>query len=205
MSSGNVYKGFIYYVVCLINAKIYFGQTSRSPEIRWKRHVQRAFNENESYHSALHKAICKYGADNFKVYPFIEICAGSLKELKAKLNWIEIYLIAKYKTQITGYNLAAGGEGVFGNKWSENSRIKLSKTITGRKLTAEHRRKISRANKGKPSWVAGKHLSEEHKRKLSEARKGSGNPMFGRKHSSKSIKKMSVAHRKQWAKIKINK
>lgn len=173
MSSGNVYKGFIYYVVCLINGKIYFGQTSRSPEIRWKRHVQRAFNENESYHSALHKAICKYGADNFKVYPFIEICAGSLKELKAKLNWIEIYLIAKYKTQITGYNLAAGGEGVFGNKWSENSRIKLSKTITGRKLT--------------------------------EARKGSGNPMFGRKHSSKSIKKMSVAHRKQWAKIKINK
>ena len=50
MSSGNVYKGFIYYVVCLINGKIYFGQTSRSPEIRWKRHVQRAFNENESYH-----------------------------------------------------------------------------------------------------------------------------------------------------------
>ena len=144
--------------------------------------------KNESYHSALHKAICKYGADNFKVYPFIEICAGSLKELKAKLNWIEIYLIAKYKTQITGYNLAAGGEGVFGNKWSENSRIKLSKTITGRKLTAEHRRKISRANKGKPSWVAGKHLSEEHKRKLSEARKGSGNPMFGRKHSSKKHK-----------------
>lgn len=42
----------------------------------------------------------------------------------------------------------------------------------GQHQTEEHKRKISEALKGKPSWIKGKHLSEETKQKLSDAHKG---------------------------------
>jgi len=44
----------------------------------------------------------------------------------------------------------------------------------GRKgaLTDEHKRKLSEAHKGKPTWNKGKRLSDEQKRKLSDAHKG---------------------------------
>ena len=39
-------------------------------------------------------------------------------------------------------------------------------------FSEEHRRKLSKARKGKPAWCKGKHLSKEHKHKLSLAHKG---------------------------------
>jgi 5-methylcytosine-specific restriction endonuclease McrA len=41
-----------------------------------------------------------------------------------------------------------------------------------RTLTEEHKRKISLAKKGKPSWHKGKHRSEETRKKMSIAKKG---------------------------------
>ena len=42
-------------------------------------------------------------------------------------------------------------------------------------LSEDTRRKLSEANKGKPSWMKGKHHSEESRKKMSEANKGKNN------------------------------
>ena len=56
----------------------------------------------------------------------------------------------------------------------------------GKPLSEDTRRKLSEANKGKPSWMKGKHHSEESCKKISEAKKG--------KHlSAESRKKISEA------------
>ena len=42
-------------------------------------------------------------------------------------------------------------------------------------LSEDTRRKLSKANKGKPTWIKGKHHSEESRKKMSEANKGKNN------------------------------
>ena len=60
----------------------------------------------------------------------------------------------------------------------------------GKRLTEEHRKKISISNTGKLSWWKGKkrgEFSEEHKRKLSEVHKGKKKPWVG--ETNKRLKK----------------
>lgn len=76
-----------------------------------------------------------------------------------------------------------------GRKWSEESKKKLSNTLTGRKLLEETKNKLSVINKGK-SFFAGKKHSEESKLKISIA--NSDKKCFlGKKHSDETKIKMS--------------
>ena len=69
----------------------------------------------------------------------------------------------------------------------------------GKKLSEEHKRKISESNKGRTSVNKGKHLSEETKRKLSEAAKGKPTWNKGKHHSEEARTKMSESHKgKHW-------
>ena len=73
----------------------------------------------------------------------------------------------------------------------------------GKHHSAETRKKISEAMKGRPGPNKGKHLSEYTRKKLSEAHKGKqageNNPMYGKHHSLSSIQKMSDAKKgKHW-------
>lgn len=60
-------------------------------------------------------------------------------------------------------------------------------------MSEEHKKKISKANKGKPTWIRGKHWSEEHKRKISESEKGKKRGPFSEEHK----KHLSEAHKGQ--------
>ena len=59
-----------------------------------------------------------------------------------------------------------------------------------RKLSEEHKRKLSEVHKGRL-------LSKNHKRKISEALKGEKNPFYNKHHSEKTKKKISDAGRKR--------
>lgn len=72
-------------------------------------------------------------------------------------------------------------------------------------VSAETKKKISLANKGKTSWAKGKKLSLEHRKNLSIARKlyfqknpdamsGENNPNFGKKFDEEYRKKLSDSH-----------
>lgn len=178
---------YIYIIENKINGKKYVGQ-SVDVEHRWAQHRSSAKAGGKV---ALHKAIRKYGEENF--YLSI-IDKGYSKE---EVNSLEIHYIAKYNTfRGNGYNMAIGGEGNgkgkdnpnFGRKHSEASKLKMSKSqkmrnnhlsgkgpMFGKKFTEEHKKKLSDAAKKRIGILNsgfGKKRSKETRRKISESQKG---------------------------------
>ena len=141
-----------------INGKIYFGITSRNPIERWG-------NNGSNYKSTPHfySAIQKYGWDNFEHNILYENLT------KEEACDIEKTLIREYNTQDRefGYNILEGGQA---STLPTEVREKMSQAMMGNKNGAGHpcseekKQKISAAQKGRK-------LTEEHKTKLSEAAK----------------------------------
>lgn len=97
--------GYIYLITNNINQKKYVGQTHKTVEQRWERHKYEALNELDNFY--FHKAIRKYGEENFSITT-LENCPDDLLDEK------EIEYIQKYHTYYiygTGYNLTRGGSG----------------------------------------------------------------------------------------------
>lgn len=87
---------FIYKITNDINDKMYIGQTIRSIEERFKRHISSAINNELDTHFA--RAIRSIGAEHFKI-ELIDI-ATSQEELTEK----EYYWIRYYDATHKGYN-----------------------------------------------------------------------------------------------------
>jgi len=163
--------GIIYKATNKINGKMYIGQTVKSLNRRISRHIGNALNNRDTYY--FHKAIRKYGIDNFK-WEIVKEC-DSLEEL----NKAEIKMIKKYNTFNNGYNLNLGGGSNNGFRHTEETKKKISESLIGEKhpLYGKHRseetkKKIGDANRGEKCYNYGKHRSEETKRKMSKAKKG---------------------------------
>lgn len=98
-------KSGIYCFENKINGKLYIGQSQNIRE-RVGHHI------NSKDNLYIHKAIRKYGVNNFNIY-ILEFCDID------KLSELEIKYIQKYNSFINGYNLTGGGEGNRGRKLSE--------------------------------------------------------------------------------------
>lgn len=93
----------IYKFENLINGHVYIGQ-SVNIERRYKEHLSRTNNINsDEYNSAFHRALRKYGIENFS-FTVLEECE------KQQLNEKEKYWILKYNSYHKGYNETTGGE-----------------------------------------------------------------------------------------------
>lgn len=103
--------------------KIYIGITSNLPKRRW--------NNGNGYRNSTYikHAILKYGWENFKH----EIIASNLSKEEA-IN-LEIKLIKELNTTNPniGYNITLGGEGTFGYFHSEETKMKISQKLKGKK------------------------------------------------------------------------
>ena len=182
-------KGIIYCVTNKINGKKYIGLTSTQLCNRKAKHIYDARRGDGLY---FHRAIIKYGEDNF-IWQILE------KDVEIDdLCKREVEYIQKYDTFNNGYNLTKGGEGLFGVKRSNETKIKIKKALTGKKrtkeqienwkssriknpLTKEQRDRMSIAQKGKiikdetriklSNSLKGRMFSNEHKKKLSEKAK----------------------------------
>jgi group I intron endonuclease len=143
-----------------MNGKKYVGKTVARLRKRWSNHVHSARNGSFYY---LHRAMRKYGIENFKIE---EVCRPPSYEL---LSALEKWYIGFYKSNDSkfGYNLTTGGEGTVGYKFSEEQLKKLSLSHLGqsRLHSEETKRKMSQAKMGIK-------LSEEHRKNLSESHKG---------------------------------
>lgn len=164
----------IYKVTNLINNKIYIGKTVQTLSLRKNGHKSSAINHKDN--SYFHKAIRKYGIENFK---WEEI---DYSESEADLNEKEKYWILEYSKICKTYNLTKGGEGVSGLRHSEDSKLKMSQNMKGRR-----------------PWNTGLKHSEESKLKMSNSRRGitfgEDNPFYGKKHTDESLKKMSKSRK----------
>lgn len=154
----------IYIITNLINGKQYVGMTSKTLEVRFSGHKADA-RRNKPW--ILHKAIRKYGEDNFKIELLEETNASNLDELGIiESSWIE-----KLNPE---YNMSLGGEG---NRGCDTSGEKNG--MFNRKHTVESKAKMSANRKGKgarfgesnprfgkPGTFAGCTHSEETKEKM---------------------------------------
>ena len=99
---------------------------------------------------------------------------------------LEIILINYYGRKCdksgTLTNITLGGEGAFGLKHSDESKLKMSKSLKGRIISEETKLKLSIIRKGKKqskTWIENrsnslknKKLTKEHCKKLSDAKNG---------------------------------
>lgn len=106
-------------IYCLensINNKLYIGQAQKiKTRIR--------YHKNSKDDLPIHRAIRKYGIDNFNIY-ILEFTTID------NLSNIEIHFIKKFQSNITGYNLTKGGEGLQGYTLSEDIKNKISEATS---------------------------------------------------------------------------
>lgn len=110
----------------------------------------------------------------------------------------EIRLIKFYKTkhgelEHWGANLTWGGEGTSGLYQSSETREKRSKTLTGRKLTEEHKQRIREKRKLQVHPMLGKKFTKQHIQHIKVALKGHPG-LVGRAPPNKG-KKLSIEER----------
>jgi group I intron endonuclease len=166
---------YIYLIHNIINNKVYVGKTS-DPSKRWLKHLKVSSGKRQKEKFYIHRAISKYGADNF-VFSIVQQLNTEQELGLAETYWIEHF---QSKNNKYGYNLTEGGEGVSGRVVSEATRQKQREKATGRKHTEETKDLLSQINLGKmPTNIEqlktmhiGKPLSDEHCEKISQARQG---------------------------------
>lgn len=169
---------YVYEHVNSGNGKRYIGITKQKPEQRWG-HSGINYKSSPYFWSA----ICKYGWDSFEH----NVLYSNLSQEDA--CEIERKLILEYKTQdkMFGYNIMEGGvaptipqevrqrmsnamrgnQNGLGKPCSDEKKRKISEAQRGRRLTKEHRAKLSAAKKGKTH----KSPSDETKKKISDSHK----------------------------------
>jgi len=166
--------GVIYMFENKMNNKKYIGKTLRIKE-RYNEH-KRA-NDNSLFHSA----IKEFGFDNFVFSILEEVTLETKKSVNSKLNEIEKYYIALYKTRDKeyGYNVSCGGDGSSGCLRSDETKQKISISKIGERnpmKRKEIRDKVSKSLIGRN----GRKHTNETKQKISISKIGERNPMYGK-------------------------
>ena len=119
----------VYQATNRINGKRYIGATTKSLTHRRTGHWHDANGRN--YCRVFGAALRKYGRDGFD-WTILVRCSS-----KEEMSREEIRLIAELKPE---YNITIGGQGIFGVPYTEERRAKLSKSLTGKKLSPERRK-----------------------------------------------------------------
>ena len=137
----------IYKAINQVNGKIYIGQTIQSLEQRKREHINDSKSDKRSFY--FHKALNKYGADNF-FYMIINECDNI-----DLLNKLEEYYISYYEStnKEIGYNLDGGGKN---NTISEETREKM---------------RLRPIMEGENHWNYGRTTSENTKNKQRQSMK----------------------------------
>lgn len=168
---------FVYLTTNLINGKQYVGSHST--------------NEREDGYLGsgrfFLKAIKKYGKQNFNR----EILKECFSTIEAR-NLESIYIEKHNTLYPNGYNISPkGGIGFNGAILAESTKAKIGKANTGKIRTAEMRKNISNATKGKISQFKGKHHTEETIKKIKEKRALQPEPRLGKLHTEEAKRKIS--------------
>lgn len=178
----------IYRITNITNGDCYIGKTS-DIERRWKQHLRSAKTGSNCH---IHNAIRKYGTEHF-VIEQIDTA------YEFNVNDKERYWIAKLQPR---YNMTAGGDGNTGMPLSEETKARISKSMTGRiipsdvrkrmqhshqPITAATREKMRQAKVGFIPWNKGK-TNCYNKETLMKI----GNAATGRLHSTETKTNMSL-------------
>ena len=170
----------IYKITCTATGKFYIG-SAKDIRHRLARHKS-DLGRNVHHNTLLQRAVNKYGKDmfEFEILEFVD-------DTESLLQREQHYLDTLNPCDINiGFNLAIEAGSRLGVPATEETKAKISKTLTGRKHTEETKLKISEAHKGKK-------LPEEHYNKWQAGKaryvEKYGHPLLGKKKSKESIEK----------------
>ena len=172
----------IYKTTNLVNNKIYVGQT---------KHPNKAYFGSGSY---LKKALLKYGKGNF-IRETIEVCLTKEELNERELFWINYF---NATDRSIGYNIINRAQGIYTEKsrksqgckgHSEETKIKISKSLLKYKRTEEHQVVLNVALRNKTL----DYITEDYRNKMSNSCSGNDNGMYGKKHSEES--KLKIAEK----------
>jgi group I intron endonuclease len=167
--------GFVYLIHNTLSNKAYVGQTTKNPpEQRWNQHRRQSENKH------LRHAIKKYGDSVFEFLILDKIESSTLIDLKQILTIYENGWIQSMKLAgLPLYNLREAAESNKGLKYSEESKLLMSRVKIGKpsgragsRWTEEQKLRVQ----GKPSPTKGRVMSEDQKLKISESKRGKANP-----------------------------
>lgn len=184
--------GFIYKIENSINDKIYIGLTKKKrPTDRFSQHRYQARHLKSTDKSLLHKAMAKYGVDNFS-FSIIEEVDNNIMPQREQY-WIEYY------NSITpnGYNITKGGEGTPGFSRTQTKEEREKRKNSNKKFFEEHpekRKEISQRTQ--KLWQ-----DPEYRKKVTESNKrfyrehpnmftGENNPFYGKHHTDETKQKI---------------
>ena len=164
----------LYKITNKVNQKLYIGITKLSLAQRWAKHLK----DSADPKYPLHRAIRKYGAENFAIDLLEESTDRKIISEKEEPT------ILALNTRAGGYNVAKGG---YGGDLGPEANAKRRATIAARpKATKDRLSAMQRQRQ------LGRTYSEELKAKLSVLQKARGG--YGpSKHSQDTKKKMSIA------------
>lgn len=140
----------VYKIVNKVNGSFYIGSA-----VDFNRRIRRhlLFLKNGTHHSTkLQRSFNKHGEDNFS-FEILEIVADTTKLIECEQKWIDELKPTYNMTLIAGLNSHLG------MKRSDETRDKIRKALSGRKLTAEH---IAACVKGREDYI----VSDETKDKM---------------------------------------
>jgi group I intron endonuclease len=162
----------IYLITNKANGKKYFGY-SKQPLLRWKNHKNN--KNNDCPH--LHRALKKYGSDNFT----FNIIYETLDKNEALDK--EKFFIKENKTNNPkyGYNISKGGEP--GGFVSEEHRLKVIKRMKSNKNPM----KILKINSGSFKPGHKPTITKERNKKISLSKIGNKNHNFKNKKASEHL------------------
>ena len=162
-----IYK--IYKCTNNVNGKVYIGYTHKSLD---KRIIEHKSCSKNGSHYLLHKALLKYGKENFSW----EIIFES-KDQKYMLEEMESYFIDQHNSYFEsgcGYNMTYGGQGgMTDKKHTEKTKEKLKlarstrivEPMLGKKHSNEAKEKMKLAKLGKEKSIEYKEMCSERNKK----------------------------------------
>lgn len=126
------------------SGKVYIGQTTNEQQ-RYRTHKYKSKNPD----SYFHKAINKYGIENFQYEVILRASSNQPERLKFILDTMEKYYIKKYNSnnRLIGYNLTIGGEGL--SSPSLETRKKISESNKNKIVTEQMKKQIANTLKAK--------------------------------------------------------
>jgi len=184
--TGEQKCGIVYKITNLINNKTYIGITTKSLNERKRGHIQACSSKNRKY--LIHKAIYKYGVDNFifeQLDTFHDTDNGRNKEIEYIKKYNSFYKNGN------GYNMTIGGEGTqgFRHNHTEDTKQRISKKMIGKPKSEETKRKMKIAQMERKKWYV--HiLSQDAITKSANSRRGKK----GIPHTEKSKQKLRLAN-----------
>jgi group I intron endonuclease len=160
-STSSEIESAVYCITCTSNGKVYIGSAVCIRKRWWSHRDDLARGRHHSRH--LQQAWNKYGAAAF-AFDILEAVDDPAELLEREQFHIDR---TKAYDRHYGYNINPTAGSNLGRTWSEATREKKIRGMTGRKASAETKTKMAAAKLGKKR----KPFSEEHKANLSAAKK----------------------------------